>query len=240
MSKPATSQPRTHELRSRLAAVQARIAAATKAAGRAPSDVTLVVVTKTWPTSDLRRLFDLGVTDLGENRHQEAERKAAELADLDISWHFVGQVQSNKAARIAAYADVVHSVDSVRVAQRLNSGAHRYDRSLDCLVQVSLDVDVRTAGRGGAAPAAVAEIAETIANTGLLRLAGVMGVAPLGADPRPAYEQLASISAEIQAIHRQATWVSAGMSSDFEAAISAGATHVRVGSAVLGERPPLG
>ncbi len=239
MTEPTVSRARTQELRSRLAAVRAGIAAAAEAAGRDPTDVTLVVVTKTWPTSDIRRLLDLGVVDIAENRHQEAERKAAELADLGIRWHFVGQVQSNKAARIAAYADVVHSVDSVRVAQRLNSGAHRHDRRVDCLVQVSLDGDVRHDGRGGAAARAVAEIADAIAGAGLLRLVGVMGVAPLGADPRPAYEKLASISKEIQAVHGQATWVSAGMSGDFAAAISAGATHVRVGSAILGERPAL-
>lgn len=239
MTEPTVSRARTQELRSRLAAVRAGIAAAAEAAGRDPTDVTLVVVTKTWPTSDIRRLLDLGVVDIAENRHQEAERKAAELADLGIRWHFVGQVQSNKAARIAAYADVVHSVDSVRVAQRLNAGAHRYDRRLDCLVQVSLDGDVRHDGRGGAAATAVAEIADAIAGAGLLRLVGVMGVAPLGADPRPAYEKLASVGKEIQGVHGQATWVSAGMSGDFAAAISAGATHVRVGSAILGERPAL-
>lgn len=233
------SESRTRELRERLDAVTTRIAAAAEAAGRPPTDVTLVVVTKTWPTSDVRRLVDLGIADIAENRHQEAEKKAAELADLDITWHFVGQVQSNKAARIAAYADVVHSVDSVRVAQRLNSGASRYDRPIDCLVQVSLDSGVQHDGRGGAATAAVEDIAAAIASTGLLRLAGVMGVAPQGVDPRPAYEKLASISRAMQLVHREASWVSAGMSGDFVAAISAGATHVRVGSAILGERPPL-
>lgn len=239
MNQPTGGPARTPELQARLAAVTARMAAAAEAAGRPASDLTLVVVTKTWPASDVRRLLDLGVADFAENRHQEAEEKVAELADLDISWHFVGQVQSNKAARIAAYADVVHSVDSVRVAQRLNSGAHRYDRPVDCLVQVSLDGDVPPDGRGGAAAGAVAEIADAIAGAGLLRLAGVMGVAPLGADPRPAYEKLVGISNQVRAMHPSATWVSAGMSSDFEVAILAGATHVRVGSAILGERPPL-
>ncbi len=239
MTEPTVSRARTQELRSRLAAVRAGIAAAAEAAGRDPTDVTLVVVTKTWPTSDIRRLLDLGVVDIAENRHQEAERKAAELADLGITWHFVGQVQSNKAVRIAAYADVVHSVDSVRVAQRLNSGAHRHDRSLDCLVQVSLDPGVHQDGRGGVAAADVAEVADAIAGAGLLRLVGVMGVAPLGADPHPAYEKLAAIGKQIQAVHGHASWVSAGMSGDFAAAISAGATHVRVGSAILGERPAL-
>jgi len=239
VSEPPVDPGRSRELCARLDAVRARIAAAAEAAGRASTDVTLVVVTKTWPASDVRRLSHLGVCDVAENRHQEAEKKTAELSGLDVTWHFIGQVQSNKAARIAAYADVVHSVDSVRGVRRLNAGAHQHDRSLDCLVQVSLDPDGLVDGRGGAAKAAVSEIAAAIANTGLLRLRGVMGVAPLGADARPAYEELASISRAVQAVHHEATWMSAGMSGDFEAAISAGATHVRVGSAILGERPAL-
>lgn len=239
MSESTVDSGRTRELRARLDAVRTRIAAAAEGSGRESADVTLVVVTKTWPASDVRRLADLGVGDVAENRHQEAEKRTAELAGLGVTWHFVGQVQSNKAARIAAYADVVHSVDSVRVAQRLNSGAHQYERSVDCLVQVSLDRGGLVDGRGGAATEAVSEIAAAIANTGLLRLRGVMGVAPLGSDPRRAYEELASISRAVQAVHQDARWMSAGMSGDFEAAISAGATHVRVGSSILGERPAL-
>lgn len=234
------TEARTAQLHSRLDAVRARIAAAAESAGRASADVTLVVVTKTWPTADIRRLLRLGVRDVAENRHQEAETKACELAELDLRWHFVGQVQSNKAAHIAAYADVVHSVDSVRVAHRLNAGAHRYDRSLDCLVQVSLDQPGYEADRGGVTPTGVAEVAAAIDGAGLLRLVGVMGVAPLGGDPATAYEQLSSISSALQATHPGASWISAGMSGDLEAAVSAGATHVRVGSAILGERLPLG
>lgn len=234
------SDARTEELRSRLANLHARITHAAEASGRSPSAVTLVVVTKTWPVVDLRRLFDLGVRDLGENRHQEAETKATELAGLGISWHFVGQVQSNKAARIATYADVVHSVDSVRVAERLNAGADQADRLVSCLVQVSLDVGEHHPGdRGGVAPAQVDEVAAVVSGAGRLRLAGVMAVAPRDVEPARAFERLTSISSAIQAVHPDATWMSAGMTGDFEAAISAGATHVRVGSAILGERPLL-
>jgi len=233
------SEGRTEELRSRLADVRARIARAAESSGRSPSSVTLVVVTKTWPASDLRRLFDLGVRDLGENRHQEAEAKASELAGVGICWHFVGQVQSNKAARIATYADVVHSVDSVRVVQRLNAGAHRVDRLVSCLVQVSLDLGEHSGGRGGVATAQVDEVAAAVDSAGRLRLAGVMAVAPRDVEPAQAFERLASISSAIRAVRPEATWMSAGMTGDFEAAISAGATHVRVGSAILGERPLL-
>ena len=230
---------RRDEIAGRLDDVRGRIRAAAESCGRAAEDITLVVVTKTWPVSDLELLLDLGVTDLGENKHQEAEDKAAALAGRDMRWHFVGQIQSNKAPKIAAYADVVHSVDSVRVAQRLNAGAHRSDRQLSCLIQVNLDPDDEsdTAGRGGAAAAEVDELAHAIETAGRLQLAGVMGVAPLGGNPVPAYERLAEISARLLVGHPGAPLISAGMSGDFEEAIRAGATHVRVGSAVLGERP---
>ncbi len=197
-----------------------------------------MVITKTWPISDLDILIDLGVTDLGENKHQEAEDKAAALRDRGVRWHFVGQIQSNKATKIAAYADVVHSVDSVRIAQRLNSGAHRTDRQLSCLIQVSLDSadTAETSGRGGVSRAQIGELADSIENAGRLDLAGVMGVAPLGEDPGPAYRRLAEALDRLRETHPGATAMSAGMSGDFEEAIKAGATHVRVGSAVLGER----
>ncbi len=231
---------RQQELSGRLADVRQRIDRACAAAGRDADDVTLVVVTKTWPVSDLRLLHELGVRDLGENRQQELEEKAGELTDLDICWHFVGQVQSNKAAKIARYADVVHSVDSERVAVRLASGAHRFDRAVDCLVQVNLDAAGAGGGRGGVSPDDVEPVARALDSAGRVRLCGVMGVAPLGADPVPAYAQLLETSRQITSTYPRATWVSAGMSDDFEAAITAGATHVRVGSAVLGPRPVLG
>ncbi len=216
--------------------VRGRIEAAAVESGRDATGVTLVVVTKTWPLSDLRILHDLGVRDFGENRHQEAEEKAAELSDLDINWHFIGQIQSNKAARIPAYAAVVHSVDSSRLAQRLNSGAHRFDGSLDCFVQVNLAGE---AG-GGVDDDQVLEVTRAIDECGRLRLVGVMGIAPLGGDAVAAYARLAEHSRQVASQHPDATAISAGMSDDLEAAVMAGATHVRVGSAVLGRRPSLG
>jgi pyridoxal phosphate enzyme (YggS family) len=240
---PVEPRPdRRRELAERLERVRAQIADAARVAGRGADDVTLVVVTKTWPASDVALLADLGVRDVGENRHQEAEAKAAEVAGLgvDVRWHFIGQIQSNKAARIARYADVVHSVDSTRVAQRLNAGAHAVDRTIDCLIQVSLDPDPAAQGRGGLAPDDVWPVAQAIDNAGALRLAGVMGVAPLGGDPRSAYALLSEVATRLRVTHPDADWISAGMSGDFVPAVEAGATHVRVGSAVLGERPPLG
>jgi pyridoxal phosphate enzyme (YggS family) len=202
--------------------------------------VTLIVVTKTFPASDIALLRELGVRHIGENRHQEAEQKVAELSELDITWHFVGQVQSNKAARIAGYADVVHSVDSAKVVDRLQRGAHERSRPVDCFVQVDLDPADEHAQRGGAAGDLVSRLADLISDQGMLRLVGVMAVAPLGRDPVPAYQQLVEISHRLRGTYPDATAISAGMSGDFEAAVAAGATHVRVGSAVLGERALLG
>ncbi len=229
---------RRDEIARRLDDVRRRIADAAQVFGRDPDEITLVVITKTWPISDLEILIDLGVADLGENKHQEAEDKAAALSGRGVRWHFVGQIQSNKATKIAAYADIVHSVDSVRIAQRLNAGAHQADRHVRCLIQVSLDPGADHAGRGGAAPDQIAELASTIETAGRLELAGMMGVAPLGDDPAPAYARLAETWRRLQETYPGARTLSAGMSGDFDEAIKAGATHVRVGSAVLGERPP--
>jgi pyridoxal phosphate enzyme (YggS family) len=231
---------RSAEIEARLAAVDARIADAATSVGRRRDDIVLVVVTKTWPESDVRALHRLGVRDVGENRHPEAEEKAVAVADLDLTWHFIGQIQSNKAPRIAAYSDVVHSVDSVRLAQRLNAGAHGRGRVVECFVQVSLDPDDAAArGRGGVTAANLGDIADAIENAEALRLRGVMGIAPLGGDASAAYERLAAVSERLRADHPGATAISAGMTGDFVEAIKAGATHVRVGSAILGERPPL-
>ncbi|HEU4490808.1 MAG TPA: YggS family pyridoxal phosphate-dependent enzyme [Jiangellales bacterium] len=228
---------RTEELAERLRVVRARIDAACARAGRSADEVTLVVVTKAFPASDVRLLASLGVRDVGENRDQEASRKVRECADVDVVWHFVGQLQSNKARSVARYADVVHSVDRVRLADALSRAATSAGRSVTALVQVSLDDGP---GRGGSRPGDVAAVADRVASAPGLVLGGVMGVAPLGADPRPAFARLARVSDALRATHPDATWVSAGMSADLETALEHGATHVRVGSAILGERPPDG
>lgn len=228
---------RVDELSAGLAAVDARIAAACATAGRARDDVTLVVVTKTWPASDVRLLAELGVREVGENRDQEAAAKALACADLGLRWHFVGRLQTNKCRSVARYADVVHAVDRPALATALGAAAVAAGRELTALVQVSLDADP---ARGGAQRADVAALTDTVAGTPGLRLGGVMAVAPLDADPAAAFSALAAVSAEVAAAHPGAEMISAGMSGDLEQAIRAGATHVRVGSAVLGGRPPLG
>jgi pyridoxal phosphate enzyme (YggS family) len=194
------------------------------------------VVTKFFPASDVRLLADLGVRHVGENRHQEAVEKAAECADLDVRWHFIGALQSNKAAAVAGYADVVHSVDRVKLLGGLGRGAQERGQDLDCLVQVSLDPP-GASGRSGAPGEEVPGLAQRILETDGLRLRGVMGVAPLDGDPRDAFVRLGEVASVVRRIEPEATWISAGMSGDLEHSIREGATHLRIGSAVLGPRP---
>jgi len=229
---------RRDELAAGLDAVRRRIATAAEAAGRDPAEVTLVAVTKFFPAGDVRILADLGVTDVGENRHREAGDKRAACQDLSLRWHFIGGLQSNKAAGVGSYADVVESVDRTKLVGALNRGAHERGHEIDVLLQVSLDPPGR-AGRAGADPADLGALADAVEAAGMLRLRGLMAVAPLDEDPRAAFARLADVRADFVAVRPGATWLSAGMSHDLEAAIEAGATHVRVGSAILGARPHI-
>jgi PLP dependent protein len=232
-------EDRRTQVAANLEAVRRRIADACASAGRSADEVTLTVVTKYFPASDVRLLAELGVRHVGENRHQEAQAKAEECADLDLVWHFIGSLQSNKAAAVATYADVVESVDRGKLLKGLTRGAHETGRTVDCLLQVSLDPAEASAGRGGADPAAVVPLAEQLATAEGLRLRGVMAVAPLGSDAAEAFDRLVRIAEEVRLVEPSATWVSAGMSGDLEQAVEAGATHVRIGSAVLGPRPTI-
>ena len=233
------NHPRTRlaELRYGLATTEERIAAACAAAGRDRSEITLIVVTKTYPASDVELLAELGVTDVGENRHPEAGDKAAEV-EADVRWHFLGGLQTNKAGAVARYADMVHSVDRVKLANSLARGAEAAGRTLPCLVQV--DFEATNPGRSGVTPAGIPELAASIAGSDHLILAGLMTVAPLGEDPAPHFDHLVRLSQELRHDHPDATIISAGMSGDFESAVAAGATHLRIGRSVLGERPPAG
>jgi pyridoxal phosphate enzyme (YggS family) len=231
------TETRLEELRRGLLSVQRRIGHAARSVSRSPDDVTLIVVTKTFPTSDVRLLASLGVHDIGESRHQEAVVKKQECADLALRWHFVGRLQSNKASAVARYASVVHSVDRLTLVGKLADGAARAGRRVDCLIQVNLHGDGR--GLGGAGAGDLERLADSIASAGGLALRGLMAVAPLGADPTGAFERLSELSQRLRRLNGEATWISAGMSGDFEAAVVHGATHVRVGSAVLGARPLL-
>jgi PLP dependent protein len=226
---------RRSELAGRLRAVRGRIAAACHAVGRASDEVTLIAVTKTRPVSDIRLLYELGVPDIGENKDQEAAQKAAEAAalGLDLTWHFVGQLQTNKAASVVSYAQVIHSVDRLRLVRALGWRARAASRAVTCLVQVSLDGDP---ARGGAVGAQVAVVADAVAGEDGLILGGVMAVAPLGMPADAAFAKLRGVANQIRSAHPGAVMISAGMSDDLEPAIEAGATHVRVGTALLGGR----
>ncbi|WP_100446230.1 YggS family pyridoxal phosphate-dependent enzyme [Glycomyces xiaoerkulensis] len=234
----APDADRRDRLRAGLDRTREDVAAACAEAGREPDSVRLIVVTKTFPASDAAILLEAGQSDLGENRDQEAAPKAAELAaqGLRPTWHFVGQLQRNKARSVARYADWVHSVDRVRLVDALDKAAAAESRVLDSLIQVSLDGDT---SRGGTPAAETTALAERIAAAESLRLRGVMAVAPLGWDSAKAFELLAECSQNVQRVEPAATEISAGMSGDFRAAVAAGATMVRLGRNVLGTRGPM-
>ncbi|MFC8868460.1 YggS family pyridoxal phosphate-dependent enzyme [Streptomyces sp. NPDC057148] len=236
---------RKQELAGNLAKVEERITAACAAAGRPRDEVTLIVVTKTYPADDVRVLADLGVRHVAENRDQDAAPKAAACSDLPLSWHFVGQLQTNKVRSVVGYADVVQSVDRPKLVTALSKEAVRAGREVGCLLQVALDAEEGARGdRGGVSPGGIEELADLVAGADGLRLDGLMTVAPLTGEyagrQQAAFERLMDLSTYVRRAHPAANMVSAGMSADLEQAVAAGATHVRVGTAVLGVRPRLG
>jgi pyridoxal phosphate enzyme (YggS family) len=234
---------RAEQIAQGLDGIRRRIDAATRAAGRG-DHVDLVVVTKTFPASDVQILADLGVTDVAENRDQEARAKRLEVeralgkGAAILRWHMIGQIQRNKANSIARWADVVESVDRLDLVPALARAARTADRTITVLVQVSLDPGARL-DRGGAADADAQEVAAAVAGEAGLNLAGVMGVAPYPGDPDEAFARLQVVAAQIRAMWPAAHRISAGMSGDLEQAVARGATQVRVGGAVLGVRPPV-
>lgn len=221
------------ELADRLAAVRAEVADAASAAGRDVAGITTIVVTKFQPVSLVRELAALGVADVGENRHQEAQAKARELADLGLTWHFVGQLQGKKARQVRAYARVIHSVDRPSLVDALRSD----EGSVDCFVQVNLTDDP---GRGGVAPSGLEPLVQQVSGTPGLRLLGLMAVAPLDEPARPAFARVRELSERVRAIAPDATALSMGMSHDYRDAILEGATHLRIGTAITGNRPTPG
>lgn len=220
-------------LADRLAEVQGSIADAARDAGRSPSEITTIVVTKLQPAALVADLAALGVRDVGENRHQEAQAKAMALADLGLRWHFVGQLQSKKARQVRSYATTIHSVDRPALVDALRSE----EASVDCFVQVNLTEDP---ARGGVAAEGLLPLVEHVLQTPGLRLRGLMTVAPLGEPARPAFARVRLLSERIRDLAPQATDLSMGMSHDFREAILEGATHLRIGTAITGNRPAAG
>jgi pyridoxal phosphate enzyme (YggS family) len=224
------------ELAANLNGVRRQIDSAAKEAGRDPSEITLIGVTKNFPTSDAVLLVELGLRDLGENRAQEGEKKANESAGLiaeQINWHFIGQLQRNKVRSVLSFADAIHSVDRLSLVETLKVEMARSGKAPRVLIQINLNPEL--GGRGGANPADLLSLADTIVANGLL-LGGVMSVVPIGMEPERAFAELSVMHTGLLRHHPTALWRSAGMSGDFESAIRAGATHVRIGSSMLGSR----
>ncbi len=226
---------RKQELQANLQDVERDISQACIAANRNREDVTLIAVTKTWPASDVDLLAELGVSNVGENRDQEAKPKHDEVQAKNLIWHAIGQLQTNKAKSVAAWADVVHSVDRVDLVAALTKAVANRETPLGVLIQANLD-PVPTENRGGALPDEIMDLADLISSSSGLKLQGVMGVAPLGGDDDMAFARLQEFANLIQAKFPEANWISAGMSGDFATALKYGATHLRIGSSILGKR----
>jgi pyridoxal phosphate enzyme (YggS family) len=226
---------RMQELQANLQDVESEISQACVAANRNRDDVTLIAVTKTWPATDVDLLAQLGVTDVGENRDQEAKPKHDEVTAKNLTWHAIGQLQTNKAKSVAAWADVVHSVDRIDLVTALTKAVTNREVPLGVLIQANLD-PAPTENRGGALPSELMILAEMISNSEGLRLQGVMGVAPLAGDDDMAFARLQDFASQIQSSFPEANWISAGMSGDFATALKYGATHLRIGSSILGNR----
>ncbi len=223
------------ELQTNLQEVELDISNACFAANRNRSDVTLIAVTKTWPASDVDLLAGMGITDVGENRDQEAKPKHEEVLAKNLTWHAIGQLQTNKAKSVAAWADVVHSVDRTDLVNALTKAVFGRETPLNVLIQANLDPNP-TENRGGALPNELMKLAELISQSDGLHLQGIMGVAPLAGDDELAFSKLQGFASEIQNSFPEANWISAGMSGDFATALKYGATHLRIGSSILGNR----
>lgn len=217
-------------LEARVLEVQERIAAAARAASRDASEITTIVVTKFHPAELVRELYALGIRHVGENRHQEAVAKQAELSELDLTWHFIGQLQSNKARAVAEYARVIHSVDRPSLVSALSN----QDREVDVFLEINL-TDVP--GRGGVLPVELESLCEAVLKVPVLNLRGVMAVAPVDEEPSRAFERVLEYADRVRAMAPGARDLSIGMSGDFEDAIALGATHLRIGTAITGKRP---
>ena len=228
-------------LAQRLSRIREEIQEAAAESDRDAGDITLIVVTKFHPTSLITDLYDLGVRNVGENRHQEAEMKSRELAHVaDLKWHFIGQLQSNKARAVRTYADVLHSVDRASLVDALVSGdpSSRKHERLDCFVQMNLTSD---GGRGGASDESdMLALADRVSSEESLNLLGIMAVAPLDEEPASAFARVHAASERLAQVHPAARSISMGMSHDFRQAIAHGATHLRIGTAITGSRPIQG
>jgi len=219
------SNERKKEIADALASVRAEI----------PQHVTLIVVTKTFPASDVEILYGLGERNFGENRDSEGAEKSALLPD-DAQWHFQGGIQSNKLRSIVTWSDYIHSLDEVSHAEKISTLALEMNKKQNCFIQINLDSDQRNDTRSGIERSELTRFVDQISQFSGINIVGVMGVGPLNSDPRPAFVELQSASHELQKVVPGATFISGGMSGDFHIALEYGATHVRIGSSILGSR----
>ena len=222
---------RRAELSRSLSDVQARIINATARVSRKTEEVTLVAVTKTYPISDVVILHQLGVTHFGENRNAEGLEKSALVS---AHWHFQGQIQSNKIVSIASWALTVHSLDDLSHVAKFDRAVGEIPgKRLNVFIQISLDGD---ASRAGVAGDDLLALGQSISSTKNLDLVGLMVVPPVQAEPEEAFSEVAEIAERFRSEFPTAQSLSAGMSGDYEIAIAHGATHIRVGSQILGPR----
>ena len=225
---------RRQEIEENLNQVRKNIAEAASKSGRNPDDINLIVVTKTFPISDLEILYSLGLREFGENRDQEASVKAKALPQ-DINWHFQGGIQSNKLKSICSWASMIHSVDQFKYAQIISE--QKSATPMQIFIQVSLDQPPES--RGGVDPAKLIELANRISSLPNLKVLGLMAVGPVDQEVEPAFARLQQIQASFLTYFKDANFLSSGMSGDYEMAISYGATHLRIGSSILGNRAPI-
>ena len=226
-------------IKDNLEKLQLRIDKACQEAKRSSTEITLIAVTKTYPADDVDLLKQLGIDDVGENKDQEASLKRVKV-QADFNWHFIGQLQSNKAKSVVSYAHLIHSVDRPSLAKEIQKSAQGVEKKQAVLIQLDLDQSGPDPTRGGLWPTELMALAQQITDSSHLELKGLMSVAPLEENPEDAFARLAVIRADFLKVYPQASILSAGMSDDLEAAILHGATHLRIGSALLGERPKIG
>ena len=225
------------ELGARYQAILDRVAAAANASSRGLDEITLVVVTKNHPNQLVLDLLELGARDFGENRDQEAAPKAKDISsksEENFNWHFIGQLQSNKVKSVLEYASFLHSLDRPSLLDELQKRTAERANRLKVFVQVNLTEDP---GRGGITPQDLPAFAERVIQSPGLELVGLMGVGGLEVTPEAEFERLAALSEQIKQLAPGADQLSMGMSGDFEVAISYGATHLRIGTAITGKRP---
>lgn len=233
------SESRLQEITKNFQKIQSRIIDSCNKSGRNASEITVIAITKTYPASDIDLLKTLGIENIGENKDQEASQKFNEVINK-FTWHFVGQLQTNKVKSVVQYADFIHSVDRLSLVKEIQKMSEKIGKIQKVLIQIDLDESQNEQNRGGVKPQELIELAQEISICPNLELSGLMSVAPLNMASNQAFAKLEKIQSDFIKSYPLAKMLSAGMSDDLEEAVSHGATHLRIGSALLGERAKIG